>query len=89
MSFEFKFCPNCGAARFGRFCGGCGLDFLNLGLPTPIPEVAPVEDLRPGPSLPELPIGMVYGDSFEPEGDCPNCGSPTDDGACDLCGPDE
>jgi hypothetical protein len=87
---EFKFCPQCGAARMGRFCGGCGLDYLTLGSPAPRSETTTVaEEFDEGPALPELPYGLSYGEAFHVDTDCSNCGSITDEGHCHLCSAQE
>ena len=87
MSLDIKFCPQCGSQRTGPFCGGCGLHYLTLALngePAKArAQSAPIEDED---SLPSLPPGLHYGEAFEPDTDCPNCGSPLAGATCELCG---
>lgn len=87
MSVDIKFCPQCGAPRLGPFCGGCGLNYGTLNLNGAAASAAfETEDDESSFSLPSLPHGLGYGEAFEPDTDCPNCGSPSAGATCELCG---
>jgi len=87
---EIRFCPQCGTARQGAFCGGCGFHFESLSAaaaggtapvsaqPVDITEVAQ-------PTFP-IPFGMTYGEAFDHTRDCWNCGTESEAGDCELCG---
>ena len=96
---EIRFCPHCGAARQGAFCGGCGFRFESLGPIAVVgasePPVQGEEFVGTGPMMtgteieqPSFPIpfGMQYGESFDQTQDCWNCGAEAQAGACGLCG---
>jgi hypothetical protein len=86
---EVNFCPQCATARLGRFCAGCGLNLEDL-------HTLLATHASPSPSetvpKPEIPVtapdatrGLVYGDAYNSQTDCGNCGSPLSDGVCVLC----
>ncbi len=89
---EFNFCPQCATAKIGRFCAGCG---TNLDQLTALfAQLAPAPAATAGryaASEPEAPAsasttaGLVYGESYDPDKDCANCGSPATGGECALC----
>jgi|GEM_PF-5389190 len=84
---DTKVCPDCGAARADRFCGSCGLDFSSHEPDSLAPAEAVPEDVHA--DAPSLPEGLTYGHAFDPEGDCPNCGTPMAAVGCELCADEE
>lgn len=96
---EIKFCPQCGTARQGPFCGGCGFRFESLGAALSSDPATPyvprhsdtvVEETvttweAQQPSFP-IPFGMKYGESFDQSQDCWNCGTESATAECELCG---
>ena len=91
---EFNYCPQCATAKIGRFCAGCGVNLEDLESLFRAPQGEPrvVEPESVAPPEPELApavqdqLGLVYGDAFNPETDCGNCGSPGPESDCVLCG---
>jgi len=91
---EIKFCPQCGTARQGAFCGGCGLSFVSFSTATnsnvapndePLLDEANNVDDASSQSFP-VPFGMKYGESFDQTRDCWNCGTQSETAECELCG---
>lgn len=89
---DFNFCPQCATARIGRFCAGCGLNLEELAAVFASMVDAPAVDRQSSEiSEPEVltgasaTSGLVYGDSFDPDKDCSNCGSPALGSDCPLC----
>lgn len=86
---DIKFCPTCGKARGGNFCGGCGLNFLSFGAVAEQEGSTEIRAQEASPPSNSLPAGLIYGASFDPEDDCPNCGTPTGGESCGFCTDDE
>lgn len=70
-----KFCPNCGTPRTAKFCAGCGFSF-EAGT-----------EYSSSTSAMEAPQSIIYGEDYDPENDCFNCGNPKSKRAktCSLC----
>ncbi len=96
---EIKFCPQCGTARQGAFCGGCGVrfEFFSASASSDVDrpnvshhnesvaeETVPALEVQQ-PSFP-IPFGMKYGESFDQSQDCWNCGTESETTECELCG---
>jgi hypothetical protein len=96
---EIKFCPQCGTARQGAFCGGCGVRFESFSASASsdvdrpnvshhnesvAEETVPALEVQQ-PSFP-IPFGMKYGESFDQSQDCWNCGTESETTECELCG---
>jgi hypothetical protein len=86
---EIKFCPTCGKARAGNYCGGCGLNFSSFAAGIEQEETLQILVQEASPASHSLPAGLIYGESFDPEGDCPNCGTPTGGESCGFCSDEE
>jgi len=96
-----KFCPRCGTPRELNFCRNCGFAYEAVAPEAP-QEVAPQETAPPAfVDVPVVPpvveevtatsptrIDVAYGDGFNPEAHCTNCGEPKAVGfdICLLCG---
>jgi len=89
---RFNYCPQCATAKIGRFCAGCGVNleeitalFASLAT-TPTTAGAAYAALEPDiPVVDMPPSGLVYGESYDPDNDCANCGSPLQGDECSLC----
>lgn len=86
---ELNYCPQCATAKLGRFCAGCGLNLDQLadvlsGEPSSAVAPPPVQEEGPPPPA-NTGLGLVYGDDFNPETDCLNCGAAMSEGHCPLC----
>lgn len=89
---EFNYCPQCATSKIGRFCAGCGLNLEELEAVF-ASMVNPPLSAEQGPDVSETKVptgdvatsGLVYGDSFDPDTDCSNCGSPGSKTDCPLC----
>lgn len=70
-----NFCPQCGSGRSGKFCARCGFAFEG---PAPKAEAVSVVTKRQS---------IIYGDQYDPENDCFNCGNPKPKRSktCSLC----
>lgn len=75
-----NFCPNCGLARAGKFCGGCGFKFEGSVESPGIQSQVPT-NVNPGEFT--TPQGLVFGDGFDPKKNCHNCGAKS--GKSDRC----
>lgn len=89
---EFNYCPQCATAKIGRFCAGCGTNLDQLtALFAQLAQTQPATAGQYAAHEPEAPAaasaitGLVYGESYDPDNDCANCGSPAPDGECALC----
>lgn len=86
-----RFCGNCGAPRQEgeKFCGNCGhahaaaqehcptcgqpwpANVAGVGAPS---SSSPAGAIRTN-SLASVPLGLIYGEAFEADSDCWNCGN--------------
>lgn len=82
---EVNFCPQCSAGKMGRFCSGCGANLDDLVALIGSATGTPPAPQEPSPVLPPASGGLVYGDGFDVNSDCGNCGSVTQLGNCELC----
>lgn len=89
---EFNYCPQCATAKIGRFCAGCGTNLDELSaLFASLTTTPSVTDAGHSTVEPEAlagapaTTGLVYGETYDPETDCANCGSPTEGAECALC----
>jgi len=88
---ELNYCPQCARAKLGRFCAGCGLNLDQLAdalaggsSAAATPAETQVEEIQP-PAPPGTGVGLVYGEEFNPQTDCLNCGATMPEGRCPLC----
>ena len=80
-----RFCPRCGTPREFNFCRTCGHAYeVQIDHPLFEPEPVVEESTQTSPTR----IDVAYGDGFNPELHCTNCGEPKAPGfeSCLLCG---
>lgn len=87
---NLNYCPQCGTAKLGRFCAGCGFNLQDveavlagIGVAT-TSEVSVAQQEPPAPANAGVP-GLIYGDTYDAGRDCSNCGSEMQDDVCGLC----
>lgn len=83
---EAKFCPQCGTARVGNFCGRCGYNFATVISNSGAESNSDVSSSELNSNVRALPKGLVRGDAFDQNLHCDNCGLKLKKSKCEECG---